>query len=204
MRNKTNINNVSRDLYFEIREFMRGRKFNVKQYLETHQNGAKQRRLKNGSFDSRTLTTDEEEDSPTKGSPLSDFASKYIGNANKELNKTGKAFFSWIQGDNDEEDDDVFDEDADEIEEEEIKPIVVKPVRRARRRSSSTGSSASVTSTPVKPKSSTAKAPLTTPKKAVSATPKPEVSSKSKSSSTPKTALATPKKKASKGKSSSE
>ncbi|CAD1811524.1 Cytidylyltransferase family protein [Candida parapsilosis] len=204
MRNKTNINNVSRDLYFEIREFMRGRKFNVKQYLETHQNGAKQRRLKNGSFDSRTLTTDEEEDSPTKGSPLSDFASKYIGNANKELNKTGKAFFSWIQGDNDEEDDDVFDEDADEIEEEEIKPIVVKPVRRARRRSSSTGSSASVTSTPVKPKSSTAKAPSTTPKKAVSATPKPEVSSKSKSSSTPKTASATPKKKASKGKSSSE
>lgn len=207
MRNKTNINNVSRDLYFEIREFMRGRKFNVKQYLETHQNGARQRRLKNGSESKNLTTTDDEGESPSKGSPLSEFASKYIGNANKELNKTGKALFSWIQGDNDE--DVVFDEDADEVDEEEIKPIVVKPVRRARRRSSSAGSSVSVTSTPVRSKSSSAKASLATPKaavtpKAASATPKSEMSSKSKSLGTPKTALATPKNRATKAKASTK
>ncbi|KAG5418778.1 PCT1 [Candida metapsilosis] len=204
MKNKTNINNVSRDLYFEIREFMRGRKFNVKQYLETHQKGARQRRLRNGNDNKNSTTDDEDESSPSKGSPLSDFASKYIGNANKELNKTGKAFFSWIQGDNDDDDDDVFDEDADE----EIKPIIVKPVRRARRRSSSAGSSASVVSTPVKSKSGSARAssqtPKTATKKAASATPKSEVSSQSKSSSTPKTASTTPKKRATRGKTSSE
>ncbi|KAI5962728.1 PCT1 [Candida theae] len=209
MKNKTNINNVSRDLYFEIREFMRGRKFNVKQYLETHQNAARQKRLRNG-FDSSNLTTDdEEESSPTKGSPLADFASKYIGNANKELNKTGKALFSWIQGENDDSDNNNgFDEDADEIDDEEIKPITIRPVRRARRRSSSAGSSASANSTPLKPKLGSTKAPseATTPKSAPvtkntsSTTPKSEVSSQSKSSSTPKTASATPKKKTPKGK----
>ena len=32
MKNKTNINNVSRDLYFEIREFMRGKNLIFKIY----------------------------------------------------------------------------------------------------------------------------------------------------------------------------
>ncbi|KAI5952073.1 PCT1 [Candida margitis] len=208
MRNKTNINNVSRDLYFEIREFMRGRKFNVKQYLETHQNGGL-RRLNNNSAN-KSLTTDDEDDSPTKGSPLSDFASKYIGNANKELNKTGKAFISWIQGDNDDEN--AYDEDADEIEEgdeEEIKPIVVKPVRRARRRSSSAGSSVGMASTPVKSKSksSASKSSSTTTPKATAtatatATPKSNTTSQAKSSATPKTASATPRKKTPRSKAS--
>ncbi|EDK46089.1 hypothetical protein LELG_04269 [Lodderomyces elongisporus NRRL YB-4239] len=135
MRNKLNINNVSRDLYFEIREFMRGKKFDVQQYLENQQKQQQkhknQQLITNGSQGpSRSGSISDFEDSTSYkgGSPLTDFASKYIGNANKELNNAGKVILKWIHGE-------------DDSDEEEIKPIVIKPVHKARRRSSSSSSS---------------------------------------------------------------
>lgn len=70
-RNQTNLNNVSRDLYFEVREYMRGRKGDMQSFLEGHA----------GDADSLLLR------SSARGSPMADFAAKYIGNANKELNR---------------------------------------------------------------------------------------------------------------------
>ena len=58
-------------------------------------------------------------------SPLSDFASKYIGNRNKDLNRKGilNNFKGWINRD----------DHSEQETEEEIKPIVIKPIRRSRR-----------------------------------------------------------------------
>ncbi|EMG47504.1 Choline-phosphate cytidylyltransferase [Candida maltosa Xu316] len=160
MKNKTNINNVSRDLYFEIREFMKGKKFDFQQLIDNHNNG-------NGHSNA---TSDDESGASSKvSSPLSEFAAKYIGNRNTELN--GKSilnnFKDWMNRDN-------YDDD----EEEEIKPIVIKPVRRSRRSSVS-----SKPSTPIK-----AKTNVSTPVKAKkSATPKKTPSKRSSSvKNTPK------------------
>lgn len=74
-KNRANLNTVSRDLYFEVREYMRGRRADASSLLEA---GAP------------TSDSDESHSQPPSrvGSPLSDFASKYIGNANKDLNKS--------------------------------------------------------------------------------------------------------------------
>lgn len=120
MRNKTNLNNVSRDLYFEVREFMRGKRFDVQQYLE------------NSSSNTSNNNSDSEETSSMKiNSPLSEFASKYIGNANKELNSASKSIIAnvrdWItRDDNDLDDDDYSDEESDE----EIKPIKINTPKK--------------------------------------------------------------------------
>ena len=140
MKNKTNINNVSRDLYFEIREFMRGKKFDFQKFIE---DGNSQNSSNHGS--------DEESTNSSKvSSPLSDFASKYIGNRNKDLNRKGilNNFKGWINRD----------DHSEQETEEEIKPIVI---RRSRRLSGGSSTS-SVPSTPVK---RTASSASTTPKR---------------------------------------
>ena len=140
MRNKTNINNVSRDLYFEIREFMKGKKLDLQQLIDTHSI--------NSSNGNSNANSDDESSSSKVGSPLTEFASKYIGNRNKDLN--GKSilnnFKGWINRDND-----------DDEQEEEIKPIVIKPIRKTR--------SGSAPSTPVKKAKSVNSTPKKTPAK---------------------------------------
>lgn len=140
MRNKTNINNVSRDLYFEIREFMKGKKLDLQQLIDTHSI--------NSSNGNSNANSDDESSSSKVGSPLTEFASKYIGNRNKDLN--GKSilnnFKGWINRDND-----------DDEQEEEIKPIVIKPIRKTR--------SGSAPSTPVKKSKSVNSSPKKTPAK---------------------------------------
>lgn len=143
MKNKTNINNVSRDLYFEIREFMRGKKFDFQKFIE---DGNSQNSSNHGS--------DEESTNSSKvSSPLSDFASKYIGNRNKDLNRKGilNNFKGWINRD----------DHSEQETEDEIKPIVIKPIRRSRRLSGGSSTS-SVPSTPVKRSAGSAS---TTPKR---------------------------------------
>lgn len=85
-RNKSNINNMSRDLYFEVREFIRGKKSEVASLLENV-----------GS------QSDYEDSQSRASSPLTEFASKYIGNANKELNGSNKSLLAnvkdWIKRD---------------------------------------------------------------------------------------------------------
>ncbi|CAG90990.2 DEHA2G21560p [Debaryomyces hansenii CBS767] len=83
-KNKTNINNVSKDLYFEVREYIRGKKTGS-----------------SSSSDNNSITSEFDEVNSRANSPLTDFASKYIGNANKDLN--GKSILAnvkgWIKGD---------------------------------------------------------------------------------------------------------
>ncbi|ODV77761.1 uncharacterized protein CANTADRAFT_32133, partial [Suhomyces tanzawaensis NRRL Y-17324] len=80
-KNQTNLNNVSKDLYFEVREYMRGKKFDVQSFLDNNS--------------SASLNSDSEDLHSRASSPLTDFASKYIGNANKELN--GKSLFANVK-----------------------------------------------------------------------------------------------------------
>lgn len=78
-KNKASINSVSKDLYFEVREYIRGRK--------------------QDNNDASDLESDIHSRHST---PMAEFAAKYIGNANKELN--GKSIFAnmkgWINRDN--------------------------------------------------------------------------------------------------------
>lgn len=84
-KNQTNINNVSRDLYFEVREYMRGKKFDMASFLEQ------------ASFNSDVEDNASTLNSRTS-SPLTDFAAKYIGNANKDLNRPErKSLFSNVK-----------------------------------------------------------------------------------------------------------
>lgn len=87
-KNRDNINNVSRDLYFEVREYMRGKKEKDNSLSDTDD------MLSRGS------------------SPLTDFAAKYIGNRNKDLNEFSKSIFEnvnkWMKPD------DSHDEDESE------------------------------------------------------------------------------------------
>lgn len=84
MKNKTNINNVSKDLYFEVREYIRGKKTGSSPLS-----------------DNNSITSEFDEVNSRANLPLTDFASKYIGNANKDLN--GKSILAnvkgWIKGD---------------------------------------------------------------------------------------------------------
>lgn len=78
MKNKANINNVSKDLYFEVREYIRGRR--------------------------ERDNSDSDDVSSRASSPLTEFASKYIGNRNKELNKNKSIFAKWIKVEDDDDD----------------------------------------------------------------------------------------------------
>lgn len=84
MKNKININNVSKDLYFEVREYIRGKKTGLSLLSDTN-----------------STQTEFDDVSSRASSPLTEFASKYIGNANKDLN--GKSILAnvkdWIKGD---------------------------------------------------------------------------------------------------------
>ena len=83
-KNKTNINNVSKDLYFEVREYIRGKKTGS-----------------SSLSDNNSITSEFDEVNSRANSPLTDFASKYIGNDNKDLNV--KSILAnvkgWIKGD---------------------------------------------------------------------------------------------------------
>lgn len=94
IKNRQNLNNVSKDLYFEIREYMRGKKFDVSHFLD------------NSSHDS-------DDQSSSVSSPLADFASKFIGNNNKQLVKEADQIAS----------------SDDESEDDEIRPIVIPKSR---------------------------------------------------------------------------
>lgn len=86
-KNRANLNTVSRDLYFEVREYMRGRKADAASLLEA---GA----ANSDSEDSHS------QPHSRAGSPLSDFAAKYIGNANKDLNRSiFKNVAGWMKRD---------------------------------------------------------------------------------------------------------
>ncbi|EGV60657.1 choline-phosphate cytidylyltransferase [Yamadazyma tenuis] len=75
VKNTANINNVSKDLYFEVREYIRGRK---------------------QDSDSAAASDSESEMSFRQSTPMAEFAAKYIGNANKDLN--GKSIFANVKG----------------------------------------------------------------------------------------------------------
>jgi len=106
MRNRTNFNNVSKDLYFEVREYLRGKK-------------------SDGSLTPSGSTTtfqSDLEDVSRAASPLTEFASKYIGNKNERPIRTIIGNFKdWI-GMDDSHDEDLTNEE---------------PVRRTRSQSNS-------------------------------------------------------------------
>lgn len=99
MKNKTNINNVSKDLYFEVREYLRGKKPSDKDMSS-----------------SVLLNSDTDELSSRASSPLTEFAAKYIGNRNKELNKNNKSILAnvkeWIKIDDSHDDDESAESDS--------------------------------------------------------------------------------------------
>lgn len=93
MRNRVNFNNVLKDLYFEVREYLRGKKGDGSS-------------INSGS--SSTLASDLE-DVSRASSPLTEFASKYIANKNEQPIRTFIGNFrDWIGMD------DLHDEDLDE------------------------------------------------------------------------------------------
>lgn len=87
MKNKNNFNNVSRDLYFEVREYVR--------------------RKKNDSSSSNSSLASDSEDISRGASPLTAFASKYIANKNeKPMRSIFNNFKDWIGMDEDSNDED--------------------------------------------------------------------------------------------------
>lgn len=72
-KNSTNLNNVSRDLYSEMRDYMRGKKVDLQSLLDL-----------SGLAQSLMHASDSEEGIGRL--PMSDFAAKYIGNRNARLN----------------------------------------------------------------------------------------------------------------------
>ncbi|KAK6201530.1 putative cholinephosphate cytidylyltransferase [Scheffersomyces amazonensis] len=114
-KNKENFNNVSRDLYFEIREFMRGKKFDVQSFLDNN----------------NSATTSDSEDTISRiSSPLTEFAAKYMGNANKDLNNNKSIFANvrgWITRDDhdDSSNEDNEDPDTPNLAKSKIRPIKV-------------------------------------------------------------------------------
>lgn len=125
-KNKNNLNNVSKDLYVEIREYLRNKKLDVQLLL---------------SEDSRL--------------PLENFAQKYMGNANKDLN-----FLKWISGDG-----------ANGLDDDEILPIKIPEVPQTPKKLLANGT---IEVTPVKSpmKLTLTKTPLKTPLKTLTkATP---------------------------------
>lgn len=84
VKNKVNFNNVSKDLYFEVREYLRGKKSEHSPFSDIH-----------AISDSDQDNNSEHEGSPRIASPMAEFAAKYIGNANKELN--GRSLFANVK-----------------------------------------------------------------------------------------------------------
>lgn len=82
-KNQANLESVSKDLYFEVREYMRGKRFDVASFLEGKLNPSSD--------------TEDNHLVATSTSPMSDFASKYIGNANKELNGPPKLLLANVK-----------------------------------------------------------------------------------------------------------
>lgn len=129
-KNKNNLNNVSKDLYEEIREYLRNKTLDMQQLL---------------SEDSRL--------------PLENFAQKYMGNANKDLN-----FLKWISGDGTNDLDD------------EILPIKIPEVPQTPKKLLANGT---IEVTPVKSPAKATKTPLKTPlKNLVKSTPVKAISAK--------------------------
>ncbi|OBA19368.1 hypothetical protein METBIDRAFT_222149 [Metschnikowia bicuspidata var. bicuspidata NRRL YB-4993] len=94
MRNRNSFNNVSKDLYVEVREYLRGRK---------------SENLHSGNS-SLTLASDTD-DASRPSSPLTEFASKYIGNKNdKPLRSILGNFKDWIGRDDSHDEDSAGDE----------------------------------------------------------------------------------------------
>ncbi|KAK6465857.1 cytidylyltransferase-domain-containing protein [Scheffersomyces coipomensis] len=131
-KNRENFNNVSRDLYFEIREFMRGKKFDVQSFLES----------------SNQTNSDSEDNQSRVSSPLTDFAAKYMGNANKDLN--GRSIFAnvreWIIRD----DHDDFSNDDDEDNETMVTKSSDKKLTKIESKASNKSTTSSATTTPKK------------------------------------------------------
>lgn len=102
VKNTTNFNNVSKDLYIEVREFLRGKKsdFHLSDFLSISDSD---------DHDTRPIPSPRLKKLKNDGnlSPMAEFAAKYIGNANKELN--GKSIFAnvtnWIKRDDLNDDD---------------------------------------------------------------------------------------------------
>lgn len=110
MRNKINFNNVSKDLYFEVREYLRGKK--AENSLNSLNSLSALRSPSNGS--SLTVASDLEEVSRAS-SPLTEFASKYIGNKNERpIRSIIGNFRDWI-GRDDSHDEDSTNEDLGRI-----------------------------------------------------------------------------------------
>lgn len=84
MRNKTNINNVSKDLYFEVREYLRGKKSDL-----SFANFANNHLAHSNSSPSLVSDLD---DASRGSSPLTEFASKYIVNKNDKPARFFKGF----------------------------------------------------------------------------------------------------------------
>lgn len=83
MKNRNNFNNVSKDLYFEIREYLRGKK----------------NELNANSSSNSSLVNDSDTDGSSRAaSPLTDFASRYIINKNDRPNNRSifGNFKDWI------------------------------------------------------------------------------------------------------------
>lgn len=101
MRNKINFNNVSKDLYFEVREYLRGKKFDNP--------------LSILSFASAMPS--DLEDASRALSPMTDFASRYIANKNEKPRTILGNFRDWIGKDD-------FNDDS----EPEKPPVSQKPL----------------------------------------------------------------------------
>lgn len=99
MRNKTSINNVSKDLYFEVREYLRGKKSDL-----SFANFANNHLPHSNS--SPNLVSDLD-DALRALSPLTEFASKYIVNKNEKPGRFFKGFNinNWIQKDDSHDED---------------------------------------------------------------------------------------------------
>lgn len=111
LKNKENFNNVSKDLYFEVREYMK-----------------RSRRSPNSSAASSLReSTPSISDSEDSRSPLFEFASKYVGNDNKEMNKRSilSNVKDWIKGD-----------ELEYSTNDESEPELKIPVRKPRKKSS--------------------------------------------------------------------
>lgn len=93
MRNRTQFNNVSKDLYFEVREYLRGKKLELSLILS-----------------SSSIQSDSE-DVSRAASPLTEFALKYIANKNERPIRTIIGNFKdWI-GMDDSHDEDLTNEE---------------------------------------------------------------------------------------------
>lgn len=95
MKNRNNFNNVSKDLYVEVREYLRGKK---------NENNL------HSSNSSLSLASDTD-DASRPSSPLTEFASKYIVNKNdKPLRSILGNFKDWIGRDDSHDEDSAADE----------------------------------------------------------------------------------------------